>query len=338
MRANVLPPTIEPTTVIATLPHDDDLSALQRDALYRVRRLVSGEATVADVEDAKRWQQQSPHHAEAFAFASRLWGQLGPAGQNVLMRGGDTLPATPPRMAYRPSRRLVIGGVLAACAAYAVVRPPLQLWPSMSELAADYRTAVGEQRRVALAGGASMELNTRTSVALRSGEGVNGIELIDGEALIDTGNASPFTVIAGTGRVSATGARFNVRHDGASSCVTCIEGEIDIYRLGATQRLQVRQQYTYGERGTGASAAADPAVTTAWQDGLLVFQRTPLAAVIDEVNRYRPGKILLMNARLGERTVNARFRVQNIDEIMTLAQQVFGAKVTSLPGGLVILS
>ena len=63
-----------------------------------------------------------------------------------------------------------------------------------------------------------------------------------------------------------------------------------------------------------------------------------MAKVVAEINRYRPGKIVLMDARLGERTVNARFRVQNVDEIMTLAQQVFGAKVTSLPGGLVILS
>jgi transmembrane sensor len=328
--------------VIAALPNDDDLSALQREALGRVRRLVSGEATIADVEDAKRWQAQSPKHAEAFAFASRLWGQLGPAGQNVLMRSDERLPVAAHRAtSYRPSRRLVIGGALAACAAYAVVRPPLQLWPSMSEFAADYRTAVGEQRRVALADGASMELNTRTSVALRtSGEAGNGIELIDGEALIDTGGdlSRPLIVIAGNGRVSATGARFNVRYDGATSCITCIAGEIDIHRLGATERLAARQQYTYGARGIGAAAAADPVAATAWQDGLLVFQRTPLAAVVDEINRYRPGKIVLMNARLGERTVNARFRVQNVDEIMTLAQQVFGAKVTSLPGGLVILS
>jgi transmembrane sensor len=209
----------------------------------------------------------------------------------------------------------------------------------MTELTADYRTVVGEQRRVTLAGGASMQLNTRTSVALRNADDAGqGIELIDGEALIDTGSSGPFTVIAGNGRVSATGARFNVRYDRTTSCVTCLDGAIDIHRLGATQRLEERQQYTYGERGVGAAAAADPATATAWQDGLLVFQRTPLATVVDEVNRYRPGKIVLMNARLGERTVNARFRVQNIDEIMTLAQQVFGAKVTSLPGGLVILS
>jgi len=322
--------------------NDDDLTDLQRQALGKVRHLVSGEATIAEVEDAKVWQARSAAHKEAFAFASRLWGQLGPAGRNVLARSREDVRARA-RPAFRPTRRLLVGGALAACAAYVVVRPPLQLWPSMSELAADHRTAAGEQKSVRLVDGASIELNTRTSVALAksaTNTTTNQIELIDGEALIDTGLqlTSPLTVIAGNGRVSATGARFNVRHDGALSCVTCLAGAVDIARFGATRRLEARQQYTYGGQNPGAIAAADLTAVTAWQEGLLVFHQTPLAKVIAEINRYRPGKIVLMNASLGERSVNARFRVQNVDEIMTLAQQVFGAKVTSLPGGLVFLS
>lgn len=321
------------------LQNNDELADLQSQALDRMRRLVSGAATVADVEDIRRWQAQSSQHAEAFAFASRLWGQLGPAGENVLARSDERLPASAPPP-YRPTRRLLIGGALAASAAYVVVRPPLQLWPSMSELAADYRTSAGEQKSVKLVDGASMELNTRTSVSLARSDAANSIELIDGEALINTGRqlTSPLTVIVGNGRVSATGARFNVRYDGMLSCVTCIEGAVEISRLGVRHQLEAPQQYTYGDQGPGASAMADLSAVTAWQDGLLMFHQTPLAKVVAEINRYRPGKIVLMNARLGERTVNARFRVQNVDEIMTLAQQVFGAKVTSLPGGLVILS
>jgi transmembrane sensor len=325
--------------VTPPLQHDDDLADLQSQALDKVRRLVSGAATVADVEDARRWQAQSLQHEQAFAFASRLWGQLGPAGENVLARSDERLPASAPP-SYRPTRRLFVGGALAACAAYVVVRPPLQLWPSMSELAADYRTSAGEQKSVKLVDGASMELNTRTSVTLAKSDVTNQIELIDGEALINTGRqlTSPLTVIAGNGRVSATGARFNVRYDGMLSCVTCIEGTVEVLRLGERQQLEAPRQYTYGDRGLGASAAADLSAVTAWQDGLLVFHQTPLAKVVAEINRYRPGKIVLMNASLGERSVNARFRVQNVDEIMTLAQQVFGAKVTSFPGGLVFLS
>ncbi len=50
------------------------------------------------------------------------------------------------------------------------------------ELRADYRTGTGERRRVALADGASVELNTRTSVDLRTDLAIPTIELISGEA------------------------------------------------------------------------------------------------------------------------------------------------------------
>ncbi len=266
-----------------------------------------------------------------------MWSQLGPAGENVLKRGAERLPevAAAP---YHPSRRLLLSGGLAAAAAYVIVRPPLQLWPSFSELRADYRTAVGERRNVALADGASIELNTRTSVALRASGG--GIELIDGEALIDTGRklTAPLLLLAGNGQASATEARFNVRHDGARSCVTCLSGTVSVLRAGATQHLGSGQQSIYGGGDAGTVSAADTAATTAWQDGMLVFQQTPLATVVAEVNRYRPGKIVLVNPNLGERTINARFSVQNVDQIMMLAKQVLGAKVTTLPGGFVFLS
>src|SRR5262249_58154354 len=84
-------------------------------------------------------------------------------------------------------RRAFMGGAIAAsaAAAYVAIRPPLELWPSLSELAADYRTAPGEQRSIVLAGGASVELNTRTSIVLRpSTEATERIELISGETAV----------------------------------------------------------------------------------------------------------------------------------------------------------
>ncbi|WZB60942.1 FecR domain-containing protein [Achromobacter xylosoxidans] len=90
----------------------------------------------------------------------------------------------------------------------AVVAPPFGLWPSWRELGADYRTAKGEQRRVVLPGAAVLDLNTRTSIALRAA----GVELISGEAAISlAGASSPFTVSAwrlrhGAGRGFRTAA------------------------------------------------------------------------------------------------------------------------------------
>ena len=47
------------------------------------------------------------------------------------------------------------------------LKPPLGLWPSLSELGADYRTGTGEQRTIAFAGDVQIALNTQTSLTIR---------------------------------------------------------------------------------------------------------------------------------------------------------------------------
>lgn len=86
-----------------------------------------------------------------------------------------------------------------------------------------------------------------------------------------------------------------------------------------------------------AIRTVDPAIVTAWRDGFLVFHATPLAEAIEEINRYRSGKIILIDDALGHRLFNARFRIANVDEVVGQIRQVFGARITSLPGGIVLL-
>jgi transmembrane sensor len=77
---------------------------------------------------------------------------------------------------------------------------------------------------------------------------------------------------------------------------------------------------------------------TAWQSGLLIFRDRPLVSVVEEVNRYRPGKIVIVSAALRQRSVNGDFEIAKLDSFVTQVQQLTGAHATSLPGGLVILS
>jgi len=221
-----------------------------------------------------------------------------------------------------------------------VIDPPMGLWPSWSELVADYRTKPGEQRRLTLADHVSVELNTRTSIALRANGGSGSdIELITGEAVISTTAkmAGLVTVMAGNGRIVAAAARFNVRYYDLSVCVTCLEGEVRVERLATVLPLSAAQQVVYSDRGIGSASAIDLAAVTAWQQGLVIFRSTPITDVIAEVNRYRPGRVILTNAALGRRQLNARFRIEDIDQVVGQIEQVFGARATTLPGGIVLL-
>lgn len=319
------------------------LGPVEREAHAWVRRLMSGEATLDDAEALRRWQHQSAAHAEAFAEASRLWRAFGPAGRSLSRRTGAAADLSPwAEPGRRFGRRALLGGGLATAAAAAgaaIWHPPLALWPSWSELTADYRTSTGEQRRIALASRVSVQMNTQTSIAVLSAD-ADRIELISGEAAITTppDAAGPFTVIASAGRTIARQATFEVRHLGSEVCVTCLAGEVQVERGDRAVTVREKQQLVYSERLMGKPVTIDPAVASAWREGLLIFRYTPLAQVVAEVNRYRPGRIVLLNAALGHDLVNGRFHIDRIDEVLLQLQQAFGAEVRSLPGGVVLLS
>lgn len=317
--------------------------ALKRQAIEWLTHLSSGRVTQSDAEALKRWCGESPAHAEAFAEANLLWGVLGPATRNVAARN-TAQGGRPARLQVSLGRRAFLGGsavaATAAAAGYLIVRPPLALWPSFSELMAEYRTATGEQRQLATAGGAAVEMNTQTSlnVAAAAGGG-DRIELIAGEAIVTTGGtmSKPVVVIAADGRTNTGNAKFDVRLDGPSVCVTCLDGSVDIEHRGATAMVRAKQQVTYDDSGLGQVVSVDPGVVTSWRAGVLIFRGELLSRAIEEINRYRPGRIVLVDASLGRRRIDASFRLDHVEEIVPQIERVYGARVRTLPGGLVLL-
>jgi transmembrane sensor len=321
----------------------DEAEQRQREAFAWVVRLVPGNVTTADLKEFERWSGQSPDHARAFVEARDLSEAAAFAGRTVLERDDASLRTrSMGGVRQRVERRVFLGGMLTAAAAaagYVVIRPPLDLWPSLPELLeADYRTGTGEQRRLTLADNVSVEMNTQTSITMRPKKGdADRIELLSGESVIAT-EAQAFEVIAGPGQTLASHAAFNVRRDGGVVRVTCLDGTVQIACGTTTASLGARQQVSYSDAGLGPVIAIDPAVVTAWQTGFMIFHDTPLSEVIVEANRYRHGRIILMNAKLGRHLVNARFRLDRIDELVTKVTNAFDATATSLPGGMVILS
>ncbi|MDZ4301236.1 MAG: DUF4880 domain-containing protein [Pseudomonas sp.] len=279
--------------------------------------LTSGQATVADAKALRQWCAQSPEHAQAFELAKRLWQQLTPA----------LTEAQAPR---HFGRRAFLGGALAASAALVMVH--ISVPGGFAGLSADYHTAVGEQRRVDLREGISLELNTQTRISRRE----QGIELLEGEVEVQV--AQPLTVQAGAGWLSASQARFNVRNTDHSVCVTCIEGWLAVEVQGRSVRLDSGRQLTYDAAGLGPVVTVDTEAVIAWREQVLVFNNATLDTVIDEINRYRPGMLVLLNRELGKRRVQARFSLEQLPGVALLIRDAYGAKCTELPGGVVLLS
>ncbi|MEW6435583.1 MAG: FecR domain-containing protein [Pseudomonadota bacterium] len=311
---------------------------LTRDASRWVTQLVSGEATAADAEALAQWRQQSPAHEAAFAEAVQVWRKLKPGGYAFIERRG--FPVWSGRRQQMTRRAVLAGGALAAASAavYATVDPPFGLWPSFDELKADYRTATGEQRRVNVAD-VAVQMNTQTSIAIpKDGSGTHRIRLIAGEASFTVPSQSRLTVLAGPGRMLASGGRFDVRALDSKVCVTCLEGQIRVEVDSLSVPLNAGSQLTYDRTGIGQSAAIDTADTTAWQDGFIIFRGTPLSVAVAEINRYRPGRVILLNAALAATPLSGRFRIDRVEDIIGWIAEITGARSRSWPGGIVLLS
>jgi transmembrane sensor len=315
---------------------------IQREAVAWVQRLLSSEATSDDAEELRRWRARSPEHAAALAEASRVWGAIGTAGRRFYHRE-DISAFLKVQSRRTVARRAVLGGAIAAAAAsYVVIRPPLGMWPSWAELEGDYRTSRGEQRQITLPGQVSVKLNTQTSIALGGAAALDRVELINGEAAFATPPGAERTLVVQAAGVTATAnnARFDVRHLAEASLVrvTCLEGEVRIERNGETRELGRRQQVRCNSEGFGTIVTVDPDVEAAWQSGIVIFQATPLEKVVEEINRYRPGRIVLVNPALAQKPVSGHFRIDQLDDILPRLKQAFDARVRLLPGGIALLS
>ncbi|MDE5457058.1 DUF4880 domain-containing protein [Bradyrhizobium sp. CSA112] len=317
-----------------------DRKMLEREAQEWLIRLTSGRATPADAQALKRWCAQSRAHAEAFAEANLLWENLGPVAHRL-----PNADVSGHANSNRPfvGRRTFLGGAAAASIAavgYLAVRPPLDLWLSAYELAADYRTKTGERRRISVANGVSIDLNTRSSLNVRQEGNEERLELVSGEAAIATAQKLPvpLTIAAAGGQIHATDAQYNLRCDGPRAIVTCYRGSVGIDYSGQSVTLREGHQISYANGVLDAAATVDPTVVMAWREGQLVFRQMPLSQVVYEVNRYRSGRIILMNEALGRRLVEARIPLDQIDELIVLVREAYGAQITLLPGGVVVLS
>jgi transmembrane sensor len=309
-----------------------------RKAQHWMARLHSHEVDAADAERLREWRRQSAEHELAFAEANLQWSLLRSAALNLVEQNGREMTQPKPAAAHRLTRRMVLGGaVVASCAgaAYVAANPPLHLWPSAAEMLSDYRTRTGEQRQFTLAGAVSVEMNTQTSLSVHSeAPGGAALEVISGEIAVSA--TSPVQVISGNGRSRADQAQFSVRNLGDKVAVNCFEGRVKVNCGGAELELGAGRGVIYERRGLEEPVAVDMTTVEAWRRGLLIFVDAPLAAVIDEINRYRNGRVFLLDSTLRSLSVDATFRLDRIDEAVFRLADVFRTKVRTLPGGVVL--
>ncbi|WEK29378.1 MAG: FecR domain-containing protein [Candidatus Pseudomonas phytovorans] len=236
------------------------------------------------------WRNEHPLHEAAWERALALGEQL-----NSLRTQGDPNLARQALLVTSReglSRRRAIKGLallLSASAATWMARDS----EMVSRISADYATGVGEQRRVALASGVSVELNTRSALKARQADHGWHLRLLSGEVLVDTVLNQTLFVETAQVRAQASSARFTVRQfDNGSTQLAVYRGSLQVIPMQASTwaSLQAGQQARFGPIGVLDQGALQ-AGTPAWAEGMIVANGQPLQAFLNELGRYRHGHL-----------------------------------------------
>jgi transmembrane sensor len=74
----------------------------------------------------------------------------------------------------------------------------------------------------------------------------------------------------------------------------------------------------------------------AWRRGLLVFNNTPLADVVAELNRYSATKLTVADAETGKIGIGGTFPANNTTAFVRIAHELLGLRVESRGNEMVI--
>ncbi len=313
----------------------------ERQARAWLVHLTSGTATREDGEAFRRWCSASEQHAEAFARTRRMWEDLGPA---IALRNdrADRSARVAPRHGVRMSRRMFLAtAVSASVAAVLVGRYGADLGVKATD-SSRLRTVVGEQRSVEVVPGVTVEMNTATDIGLHGkGNAITGMRLRSGEAVvrIAASRTSPFVVDLEDAKLpSRPGSSFAVRCIDREAAVTCLDGNTVLSIGSVKAQVKPAQQVTFDDNGMADPIAVNPDTALAWRQRVLIYDNQPLDAVVADINRYRPGRIVITDRALGDRRVHARFTLDQMADVASLIEDAYGAHATHLPGGWVLLS
>ncbi len=316
-----------------------DESELRQEAIAWLARVSDPDVTPEDREACRQWQAQSSAHARMFEQLSGKWADPELTHAAVQLAHANSAQGAHASHRIHPlGWRYVIAGVacMLALLSGAWYFDVLIRWQ------ADYHTAVGERRNVRLPDQSVATLNTGTALALSFDGPARRVRLLQGEASfkVQPDPSRPFVVEGAETATRAVGTEFVVRRQTASDRIIVLEGTVavslgrdadSVERVSAGSMTETNQGRLAPVRLVDASTAA------AWRQGLLVVDGMPLEQVLDEVQRYYAGTIVLWNRELAKQRVTGTYQLDDPAKILRHLSKTFALRTVSLSDRAVIL-
>lgn len=325
----------------------DNNETLEDEALIWLACMTSGEFGLTQERELERWLAQGENRRRAFAEAFDLWQALGRIQDSKVIaryldkngkagtdnKSHPTLKVGPKQPKPTGKKRTSRWAPLAVAACLILLVGWLNPYAGIQPWLADYRTAIGARQTVKLADGSRIYLNSGSALNARYTTEARRVELISGEAEFVVGKnpGRPFIVTAGGHEIKALGTEFIVHKQSREISVTVVESavqvaqpdypgiEVIVLHPGEQVRAAVGQRH-------GVVVPVKIEKVRAWRDNRLIFESEPLDKVVEEINRYRPGRVVLADKSLAAHRVSGVFDIDRIDRILAVISQTLPVK------------
>jgi transmembrane sensor len=317
--------------------------------VVRLERGLSHDET----EALRRWLAESRQHHAQLLDAAATW------DKSAVLR--EIAPLFPRRVARQRFAAWRIPAAVAAAVAVTAVlfvawsmRAPQSATPALSaapvEVAganvdrhapagevAEFTTAFGQQRRIALADGSIVTLNTDSQLRVQLGTHSRDLELLRGEALFQVAKDPNrvFTVQVGNSQYKAVGTAFDLRlHPGRGVELTVTEGRVRVLvpvresglaGTGTEIMVDAGRTVTVSDRAQTIEPLrkAELAAATAWTRGMLQFDAVPLGEAIAEISRYSTLHFRIDSRQINELPVSGYFRIGDTEALVAALHNNF---------------
>lgn len=309
-------------------------TAMRDEAAGWFVRLQEPDVSVEQQQRFDAWLNEHPQHREEFQLLQGLWAAADRLPTSRLQALVETAPA---RRERRPLLRYAVAASVLAVAL------GLGLFSGLNHpggYRAEVATAQGERKHVALPDGSVIDLNSRSRLQVRYEQDRRVIELSAGEAMFSVAHdpSRPFVVEAGSGKVTVTGTRFDVRHEATQTRVAVEQGTVKVQGSHARDN-----EFINLSAGLGTSVDAqgkvlpaypvNPAELTAWRHGKLVFNNASLSEVAAEVSRYRDKPLTVTQPNVASLRLTSVFKSDDTEALLKALPSILPVTVRTLADG-----
>ncbi len=299
--------------------------------------LAAIECGTADRHAFEQWRSSNPAHALAFIRLSQIDRELDCLRDSGLSDRAPSMEEIPVRPVADRRRALMFGAAGLLAAGLGAVG-----W-SFAAAAQEAETAVGERRRIVVARGIAIELNTDSHVEWRHGDGAYDVRLLRGEVMLEhEAGGEPCRLHCGSSQIDvSSAARVNARVGAESVAVSVLEGEASLRSAGSSAPVRLASLHRAKiVSGTSPSMSAispiEAGAVSAWQQGQLQFNGERLEEAVKEYNRYLARPIEIADPQIRQLRMGGRFSATDPADFCRALNEIYGVTVHREPDRIVL--